>query len=244
MAVFCVLASQPLDYRRFVANRSKPRASVAGAPAPVARPVPLLHSEPASGADGKDYPGTGTSTSARKFRNIMTPQLSIRVLSSEVPLDGPLFGISRLLPGINFGLQKFSIGNASIQALAGEDANFDLGHIQPARMLGCVMELHAAQEFLGSARSQHIVEALSEVGIEIVQHQVNSTRLGIDASEKPVDEGYEVNLSPMGGDRDDALAPPWVRQPRTGWSFRYARTRSPAWLVGAMPWAAARGCGR
>jgi len=72
------------------------------------------------------------STSARKFRKIMTPQLSIRVLPSEVPLDGPLFGISRLLPGINFGLQKFSTGNASIQALAGEDANFDLGHIQPA----------------------------------------------------------------------------------------------------------------
>ena len=135
------------------------------------------------------------------------PQLSIRVLPSEVPLDGPLFGISRLLPGINFGLQKFATGNASIQALAGEDANFDLGHIQPARMLGCVMELHAAQEFLGSARLQHIIEALSEVGIQIVQHQVNSTRLGIDASEKPVDEGYEVNLSPMGGDRDNALAP-------------------------------------
>ena len=139
-----------------------------------------------------------TSTSARKFRNKMTPQLSIRVLPSEVPLDGPLFGISRLLPGINFGLQKFSTGNASIQALAGEDANFDLGHIQPARMLGCVMELHAAQEFLGSARSQHIVEALSEVGIEIVQHQVNSTRLGIDASEKPVDERLRSQSFPDG----------------------------------------------
>ena len=68
------------------------------------------------------------------------------------------------------------------------------------------MELHAAQEFLGSVRSQHIVEELSEVGIEIVQHQVNPTRLGIGASQKTVDEGYEVNLSSMGGDRDDALA--------------------------------------
>jgi hypothetical protein len=83
----------------------------------------------------------------------MMPQLSICVLPSEFPLDGPLFGISRLLPGSNFGLQKFATGNASIQALAGKDANFDLGHIQPAHTLGCVMELQAAQEFLGSARS-------------------------------------------------------------------------------------------
>ena len=62
------------------------------------------------------------------------PQLSIRALPSEVRIDGLLFDISRLLSGINFGLQKFLIGNASIQALAGEDASFDLGYIQPDRL--------------------------------------------------------------------------------------------------------------
>ena len=71
------------------------------------------------------------------------------------------------------------------------------------------MELHAAQEFLGGARSQHIVEAFSEVGVQIVQNQVNSTRFGIGASEKPVDEGCEVNFSPMGGGRDDSLSTLW-----------------------------------
>jgi hypothetical protein len=83
----------------------------------------------------------------------MVTQLSISIVPSEVPLDGSLFGISRLLPGINFGLQKVSTHDASIQTQPAQNANFNFGHIQPARMLGRVMKLHAAQEFLGSARA-------------------------------------------------------------------------------------------
>ena len=89
-----------------------------------------------------------TGTSTRKFRNIMSSRLSIRI------------------------------------------------HIQPARVLGRVVELHTAQEFLGSVYAQYVVEALSEVGVEVVEHQVNSTRLGIRASEQPIDEGDEITIFP------------------------------------------------
>lgn len=69
-----------------------------------------------------------------------------------------------MLPRLDFALQK----------LATEDADLDLGHIQPTRMLGCVVELHSAQELGGRAFAQHVVEALSGVDVQVVQNQVNS----------------------------------------------------------------------
>ena len=62
----------------------------------------------------------------------MLSQLLIRILSSEVPLDGSIFLVAGLLPRINFGLQKFSIGNASIQTLAAENSDLYLSHVQPS----------------------------------------------------------------------------------------------------------------
>ena len=52
--------------------------------------------------DAKLIIGHYTSTSTRKFRYIMTPQLLVRVLPSELPLDGALLGVSILLPGGDF----------------------------------------------------------------------------------------------------------------------------------------------
>src|SRR5665811_541879 len=147
-----------------------------------------------------------SSTSTRKFGNIMPCQLSIRILSSEVPLDGSSFLVAGLLPRIDFGFQKFSIGNAPIQALAAENSNLDLSHVQPARVLWCVVKLHATQELRGRAVAKHIVKALSEVSVQVIEHQVNSSRLGVCASEQVIDEGDEVNLSSTLGDRDDSLA--------------------------------------
>ena len=79
----------------------------------------------------------------------MAPKLAISLLSSEAPFNGASFCVSRVLPSVDFGLQGIPIGNASIQALARENANFDLCHVEPARVLGCVVKLYAAQEFVG-----------------------------------------------------------------------------------------------
>ena len=59
----------------------------------------------------------------------MTFKLPIGVLPSEAPFNGTPLCVSCLLPGIYFGLQCISIGNASIQTLAPENSNFDLRHV-------------------------------------------------------------------------------------------------------------------
>jgi hypothetical protein len=74
-------------------------------------------------------------------------------------------------------------GNPPIQALAAEDADLDLCHVQPTRVFGRVVKLHPAQEFCGRALTQYIVETFFEVRIEVVQHQVDSARLGVSAGE-------------------------------------------------------------
>lgn len=65
-----------------------------------------------------------------------------------------IFFVAGLLPGIDFRLQKFSTGNAPIQALAAEDADLDLRHAQPARVLWGVVELDAMQEPSRALRRQ------------------------------------------------------------------------------------------
>ena len=134
----------------------------------------------------------------------MMPKLTVCILSSEVPFNGASLCVSRLLPCIDFGLQGMAIGDASIQALAAEDANFDLRHVEPARVFGRVVKLDAAQELAGRSLTQHIIETFPEMGVEIVQHQMYAACPGIDTGEQFFNERDEVGFPPMRSDRDDS----------------------------------------
>ena len=171
-------------------------------------------------------------------------QLSIRILTCKVPLDGSTLGIADLLPSIDLRLQKLWAGDTPIQTLSTEDSNLDLSHIQPTCVLWGVVKLHTAQEFLGSAYSQYIVKTLSEVGVQVVQHQVNSTGLGVCASEQLCDERNKVDLSPALGDRDYSLATFGLdSHEKVGCSVAHVLV-----VLLGLGWrlscAAARGCGR
>jgi hypothetical protein len=135
----------------------------------------------------------------------MPAEFSISVLAGELPLDGatPLVAIG--LPDVYFALQKVYAGDSTIQALATEDADFDLSHVQPTRVLGSVVKAHAAQQFAGRLAAQHIVEALPEVRVQVVQHEVNAARGCVGVGQQSLHECHEVGLAPVIGDRDGAL---------------------------------------
>jgi hypothetical protein len=61
----------------------------------------------------------------------MPSKISICILIGELPFDGSLLDVSRLLLGVYLGLQEFSARDPPIQALPAEDADFDLRHVQP-----------------------------------------------------------------------------------------------------------------
>ena len=106
----------------------------------------------------------------------MPAELSISVLAGELPFDGATLLVAIGLPSVDFALQKVYAGDSTIQALATEDADFDLGHVEPTGVLGRVVKAHAAQPFAGRLAAQHIVEALPEVRIQVVQHELMIAR--------------------------------------------------------------------
>jgi len=54
----------------------------------------------------------------------VTTEFAVSILTSELPFDGSLVGVSCLLPSVHFGLQQFSAGDTSIKALPAENADF------------------------------------------------------------------------------------------------------------------------
>ncbi|MFO1266471.1 MAG: hypothetical protein U1F67_06595 [Rubrivivax sp.] len=110
------------------------------------------------------------STSTRNYRNVVTPQLAISILAREGPIDGRARGIAGALPEVDLAAKGWPIGEPAIQALTIEDADFDLRHVQPARVLGRVVELHSTQEAIGGVATKDILEGLPEVNVQVVQH--------------------------------------------------------------------------
>jgi hypothetical protein len=58
----------------------------------------------------------------------------------EHPFDTGACGVSLSFPGADFGLEALASTNPTVEALAAEHANFDLDHVQPAGVLGDVVE--------------------------------------------------------------------------------------------------------
>ncbi len=51
------------------------------------------------------------------------------VVGGEVPLDLALIGVGLSLPGGEFGAQGLEVLDATVQALAGQHREFDLGNV-------------------------------------------------------------------------------------------------------------------
>ena len=63
-----------------------------------------------------------------------------------------------LLPSRDFADEVFGVVNSAIQALAAEYADLDLDHVEPAGMLGGVVELQALQNSPGFGGRECFIE--------------------------------------------------------------------------------------
>ena len=61
------------------------------------------------------------------------------VLCGEVPVWLGVIGISLVLPGGDFVDEGLFVGDAAVEALGGEDAEFGFGQIEPTAVLWRVM---------------------------------------------------------------------------------------------------------
>src|SRR3712207_5016511 len=62
------------------------------------------------------------------------------------------------LPGGDLALEPFTLADAPVQALAARHPDLDLGHVEPAGMLGGEVELQPAQDALRLRGGEGLVE--------------------------------------------------------------------------------------
>src|SRR5688572_5217920 len=79
-------------------------------------------------------------------RRIESFKLGAGVGSGELPVDFSLLSVALLLPRSDFGREQFLAVDPTVQALAGEDAQLRLGHVEPTSVFGRVMNFEPGSE--------------------------------------------------------------------------------------------------
>ena len=124
----------------------------------------------------------------------MATQLPIRVFARECPLDAAFGSVAPSLPRRNFGGEGGLIGGAARQALALEDADLDLGHVQPAGVHRGVVKLDSARDAGGGFLAQHFLEAAAQMSVEVVEHQMHLSHFGVPADSDSGEAGKGGDL--------------------------------------------------
>src|SRR4249920_3379575 len=122
----------------------------------------------------------------------MSPHLSISILAGKGPVDAKTLGVAAPLPSGHLAGERGLVGHPLVQALSGEDADLDFSHVQPTGVFGCVVKLHTAKQLARSLGTEHILKALAQMDVEVVQDQVNPVRRAVDTLQQVAGEGYEV----------------------------------------------------
>jgi hypothetical protein len=73
-----------------------------------------------------------------------------------------------LLPGGDFIGEGDGIWHAPVQALAAEHAQLDFRNVEPAAVLGGVVQLQLLGQAFGLGRWEGVVEGAGRVGVEVV----------------------------------------------------------------------------
>src|SRR5260370_12818797 len=137
----------------------------------------------------------------------MATQAPMCISACKGPIDAASSGVAPSLRRRHVGGKYRWLGSAARQALALQNSDLDLGHIQPAGMLGRVVELNPAQHCHGRFHTEHFLEALAQMRVEVVQHQVDLAHLGISPAQHPADEGDKIDLGAPGSDLRKAPTP-------------------------------------
>src|SRR3546814_220438 len=129
------------------------------------------------------------------------------LFGGEHPLDASAGSVALSLPGSDLAFELRAIVDATVQALASQDTDLDLGHVEPAGVLRREVELQPAEEAMGLRRGEGLVESPGRVRGQVVHDHPDLVSVG----EADVDEiahllGKVDGRAPP-GDRDLAPGP-------------------------------------
>ena len=112
-----------------------------------------------------------TSVALRASSRIKAFELDAGIFSGELPVDFGLKVVTADRPGSNLAAHGFDAVDAPVQALADHDVDFNLGHVQPAAVLGCIDKLETVSQRLGLFRGKRLVQRALGERVQVVHHQ-------------------------------------------------------------------------
>src|ERR1041385_5076507 len=92
-------------------------------------------------------------------------KLDARVVGSELPVGPDSGSVAPMLPGVDMTLQRRPVTHPVGQVTA-EDAQLDLGHVQPRAVLGRMVDFEPVGEALGRLGREGLIERGGGVGVE------------------------------------------------------------------------------
>ena len=124
-------------------------------------------------------------------------QLDAGVGGLPAPLDGLGLRIAVPAPSRDLGGHPGLFGEAAVEALAGQDAQFTLGHVEPTAVGRGVVPLEAGRQPLGGLLVKGLVEGLGDVRVEVVADQDDRLGLGkVDLGQLPEHMGAVDGRAP------------------------------------------------
>src|SRR5271169_172905 len=109
---------------------------------------------------------------------VQSLQLDAGVGGCELPVGFGVVLVAMVLPCGDFVGEDLLVGDAAIQTLRREHAEFGFGHVEPTAVLGRVVPFEALDEPARLSGGEGFVERGGLVGVEIVLHQQDLRRVG------------------------------------------------------------------
>ena|ERR1700731_2375651 len=125
--------------------------------------------------------------------------LSASIGTGKAPMNLAVLRIALSRQSHNMLPQMLEALHPFGQTASLKNADLNLGHIQPTAMLWRVMHLQSLPDSLRFLRRKRLVEAGCRMRVEIVHHQANHTRLGIDLIDQPADGLSKIQLGALLG---------------------------------------------
>src|SRR6266699_6867203 len=97
-----------------------------------------------------------SSLSALNYR-VEVLELDAGIVGGEPPVDTTASAVAGCLPRCDLPLQGRPVGQPPVQALPSQDGKLDLGHVQPAAVLGRVMQLQLVGQPFGLRGRERLV---------------------------------------------------------------------------------------
>ena len=110
---------------------------------------------------------------------IKPSELDTGIGGSELPINPLLSRVAPGFPRLGFLTQGIQIRKPTVQALPGEDTEFQFGDIEPTAVLRGVMNLQALRQTPGGLRIEGFVERTRLMGVEVIADQPDAVGLGI-----------------------------------------------------------------